>query len=377
MLFRILTVREHKTFTFCDSYSYKLYRQQLMVSNEVIGNHKLSVGAVIDVEWHFDTNRRGNQVIFIDKISDVFIPEKTNTYKSFVSGEEKSVIQNYMINGLNGGIELLKWKHYYLLIEYMHEYLLKMGFMQVYTPILTPFRGTSIANPASVKGEYIGDQYIKITHEMELKKNAYLTLAPVFEFGYVVRDRYVTKTGLNEFLTLEAVLPIDYSFDLKQFYLSIIDEAIRLAVSLGIEFNSKFKNVNVIDVWEEYEKNNEGYDFNRYVETYNRISEDNEHVILINAPLDSPLGQKNVCGIPVEIQWNLDGHGIGHGYRDEYQADILVGEFEKQKLILKDRGIEAQLPEDYLEYCMYAGIPTFSFNLGIERFNQFFFDVSE
>ena len=67
MLFRVLTVREHKTMTFCDSYSYKLHRQQLMISNDISSDYKLSVGTVINAEWHFDINRRGNQVVFIDK----------------------------------------------------------------------------------------------------------------------------------------------------------------------------------------------------------------------------------------------------------------------------------------------------------------------
>ena len=363
--------------TFCDSYSYELYRQQLMICNDVLDVHKLSVGAVVDAEWHYDINRRGNQVVYIDKINDIFVPEKTTPYKSFVEGDEKVLTENFLINGLNGGVELLKWRHHFLLVEFIQAYLKKLGILQVNTPILTPFRGTSVANPAHVKGEYIGEQYIKITHELELKKLVYLTLAPVFEFGYVVRDRYVTKTGLNEFLTLEAVLPGDYEFDLRLFYLSVIEEAIRLAEELGIKYNSKFKEITVVDVWEEYKKNNEVYNLARYIDTYNSISEKNSHVILINAPLDSPLGQKNEYGIPVEIQWNLCDHGIGHGYRDEYKIDTLINEFEKQKDYLRTKGIEAQLPEDYLEYCMHASVPTFSFNLGIERFNQFFFEIGE
>lgn len=375
MLFRILTVREHKTMTFCDSYSYELHRQQLMISNDISSDYKLSVGTVINAEWHFDINRRRNQVVFIDKIIDVFLPQKTNPYKSFAEGEEKVIIKNWLVNGLNGGVELLKWKHNVLLIGFIQDYLSDLGIMQVNTPILTSFRGTSVANPAFVRGDYIGEQYIKITHELELKKLAYLTLAPVFEFGYVVRDRYVTKTGLNEFLMLEAVLPCDFNFDLKLFYLKVIEEAIRLADEIGLKYNPMFNEISVIDVLEEYKKENKVYDSHIYNEIYNIILENNKHVILMNAPLDSPLGQKNEFGMPVETQWNLCDHGIGHGYMDEYRTDILVQEFSRQKDYLKSKGVEAQLPEDYLEYCMYASIPTFSFNLGIERFNQFFFEI--
>ncbi|MDO4323716.1 MAG: hypothetical protein Q4C61_14445 [Lachnospiraceae bacterium] len=374
MLFRILTLREHKTVTFCEAYSYELYRQQLMIFNELLGDKHLVVGAVIDAEWCFDVNRSGVRVVSVNKIRDVFTPEKSLTYKSYHFTGKDVMLDDSFANELNGGIHLLRWKFYIDLITFIRNDLLDAGIVQLSTPILTKYRGTSIANPANVTGEYIGKRYIKITHELELKKRVYMSLVPVFELGYVVRDRYVTKTGRSEFLTLESVLPINFSFELKDFYQRILTKAISLAKEYSLEYNHGFDDVAVVDVLSEYRKSTNTVSRERLLCFFDKLSEKYNHVIFINAPFDSPLGLMSEWGVPLETQWNLNGHGIGHGYSDEYRTDYLVREFYRQQLVLREKGIDAELPEDYIRYCEYGSIPTYSFNLGIERFVEFFFN---
>ena len=97
------------------------------------------------------------------------------------------------------------------------------------------------------------------------------------------------------------------------------------------------------------------------------------HCIVSNAPTDSPLGLSDADGLVVETKWLLDGHGLGHGYADEYRSKILRDSFLQQQQYLQDFKMEAELPEDYLKVLEYAGIPTYSFNLGIDRYLDCFF----
>lgn len=374
MLFRILTIRKHKTVTFCDAYSYELYRQQLMIFNRLLEDKHLAVGTVIDAEWCFDVNRSGVRVVSINRIRNVFTSERSLTYKSYHFTEENVMLDDSFANELNGGIHLLRWKFYVDLITFIRNDLLDAGIIQVSTPILTKYRGTSIVNPANVTGEYIGKRYIKITHELELKKRVYMSLVPVFEFGYVVRDRYVTRTGRSEFFTLESVLPIGFSFELKDFYQRILMKSISLAKKYSLEYSHEFDDVAVVDVLCEYRKTTSAVSKEGLLCFFEELSEKYNHVIFVNAPFDSPLGLMSEWGVPLETQWNLNRHGIGHGYSDEYRIDHLLQEFYKQQLVLKEKGIEARLPEDYIRYCEYGAIPTYSFNLGIERFVEFFFN---
>lgn len=374
MLFRVLTVRKHKTVTFCDAYCFEAFRQQLLIPNEILSDIQLIVGSTIDIVWHEGINRRGIKVCVVDKISHVYFPRKNLSYKSFQT-EEGIELDNLFAQDINGGIHLLRWKYYYQLIRQIETLMEEIGIVKISTPMTTLYRGTSAASPANVIGEYISKKYIKITHELGLKKQCYLSLAPVFECGYVLRDRYVTQTGLSEFLTFEAVMPSTYKFCLKDFYLKVLAEAIALANSLGLEYNRQFDDVNVVDVKEEFNHENSVFSKKEYTQFYEEMSHRYKHAIFVNAPLDSPLGWQNEHGVAFETKWVLNNHGIGHGYNDEYRYEVILEEFDRQRKMLEEKGIAAELPIDYLKCCEYCGIPTFSFNIGIERFFLFFFQI--
>lgn len=376
MLFRVLTVRKHKSVTFCDAYCFEDYRQQLLIPNEIMNDLHLIVGSTINVIWHEDINHRGVKVCMVDKIIQVYFPKKNTSYKSFKI-EENTELDNLFSQDINGGIHLLRWKHYNELINRIESLMNKMGIIKITTPFTTSYRGTSVANPVKITGEYIGKKYIKITHELGLKRWCYLSLAPVFECGYVLRDRYVTQTALNEFLMFEAVIPNSYEFCLKDFYLKVIIEAKSIADALGLEYNRNFDDINIVDVKKEYDSVSLSFSKEKYIQFYEEISRKYRHVIFVNAPLNSPLGWQNEQGMVLETKWLLNGHGIGHGYYDEYRYDVLLVEFKKQKKLLEKKGIIAELPMDYLKCCEYCGIPTFSFNIGIERFFSFFFNTAE
>lgn len=377
MLFRILTLRRHKTVTFCDAYSYELFRSQIMISNSKLENKNLIIGTIIDCQWHYEINKSGNEVVYVDEIKNIILPIKNVSYKSFNLSEENIKLEDVFSNELNGGVKLRRRRWYIELISTIREYLEQQGILMVSTPILCKNRGTSVVNPARVSGEYLGEKYIKITHELELKKLVFSLLAPVFEFGYVVRDRYVTQTGRNEFFTLEGVIPQGVFFDLTKFYLFVIDKSKKIAMDLHLQYNTDFDSIMCIDLKREFEDREKVFSKKAFLNYYKKENEKHKNVIFINAPLDSPLGWQDEFGMPLETQWNYNGHGIGHGYYDEYRVNILLEEFTKQQELLRKKGIDADLPEDFLRYCEYAAVPTFSFNLGIERLWENFFEIDE
>lgn len=374
MLYRILTVRKHKTITFCDAYSFGGFRQQLAFNNEVLCEIALSPGCVVDIACHSGVNKRGAIVLYVDQIERIIAPEKNNSYKGFQQEDDSSdPTLSSISHELNGGIRLRQFHFKLVFIEKIKELLHSKGIYETNTPIIQTHRGTSIASPIRALGVYTGDKYIKITHELGLKMQSYLSLAPLYEIGYVARDRYKTKSGLNEFLTLEAVLPCDIQFDLSEFYSSVLKLAVQIATDFGIEYSSLFNMVKIIDLKVEYSKLHLPFTKQNYLALYETTIADNRHCIIINAPLDSPLGISDNNNIVMETKWVLDKHGLGHGYKDEYRPQIIRQAFLQQQIQLKNEGVDADLPEDYLKVLEYAGIPTFSFNLGLERFINCFF----
>lgn len=374
MLFRILTVRSHKKVTFCDAYCYGEYRRQLLFDNQLLQGRPMTVGCVVDIEYHSGKNNRGENVFYVDDIKDIISPMNNSSYKSFQKKDESdTALEDVFAQDLNGGIHLRQWKFRVLFQERLEQILFELGVVRTYTPITTPYRGTSTASPVKAIGQYTGDRYVKITHELELKKQCYLSLAPVYEIGYVMRDRYMTVMGLNEFLTLEAVVPAQIIFDTKEFYLQVARMAMELAEELQLEYVDVFKELKVVDLLELYQREHAEFSKEEYFALYEEVIERYPHCIVLNSPQESPLGIASVYGLVLETKWVFEGHGFGHGYLDEYRHDVLKKEFLRQQEQLALKGIEAELPEDYLYACEYAAIPTLSFNLGIDRFLDCFF----
>lgn len=374
MLFRILTIRKHKRITFCDAYSFDGFRQQLAFDNEMIDASVFITGCVVDLRWHRGLNKRGENILFVDSIDKIIVPNNSTSYKGYQKAENTYNPElTSFAQDLNGGIHLRQFHFRLILIQRLKSLLQNLGIHETYTPLTNANRGTSIASPVRAVGVYTGTRYVKITHEIGLKTQSYLSLAPLFEIGYVMRDRYTTKSGLNEFLTLEAVIPTGIEFDLCAFYLQVLYLSKQTAEELGLEYSSIFDNVEIIDLKKEYTNTYSQFFPKKFYSLYDKTVSNNRHCILINAPLETPLGISDKNNLVMETKWVLDGHGLGHGYLDEYRSEILREAFLMQQEHLKTLGIAADLPEEYLKTIDYAGIPTFSFNLGIDRFINCFF----
>ncbi len=370
MLYRILTVRRHKKVTFCDAYSFRDYRQQLAFYHDQLDCDGLTIGCTAELTCHAGKNNRGQDVWYVDVIHQIIQPGNITSYKGF---QKDCTVETEMAQDINGGIHLRRQRFRLQFLRELRSLLEAKGLFETHTPITSQYRGTSIASPVRANGCYTGQRYIKITHELGLKMQCYLLLEPVYEIGYVMRDRYATKNGMNEFLTLEAVLPQGCWMDIGVLYQEILQLSCRLAKELELEYDPIFDELRVLDANEVYMESHESFSREAYLACYEKLVEENPHCIVYNAPLESPLGIAGVNGLVMETKWLMNGHGFGHGYPDEYRAAILRKTFVSQQEKLFNMGIQSNLPEDYLRVCEYAGIPTFSFNLGLDRYLNCFF----
>lgn len=370
MLYRILTIRRHKKVTFCDVYSFRDYRQQVVFYHDRLGCDGLTVGCIVDLTCHAGQNNRGQDVLYVDTVHHIFQPVNSTSYKGF---QKDTITETELAENLNGAVRIRRQRFRLQFLRELRKILEAKGIYETHTPITTQYRGTSVASPVRAEGQYTGHRYIKITHELGLKMQCYLLLESLYEIGYVMRDRYVTKSGLNEFLTLEAVLPYGAWLDVGELYQEILRMTRRLARKLNLEYDPVFDDVKVLDVAAVYRESHNNFSREAYFDCCDKLVATHPHCIVYNAPLESPLGIADSTGLVMETKWVLNGHGFGHGYPDEYRAPILRETFTSQKEKLLDMGIQSSISEDYLTICEYAGIPTLSFNLGLERYLNCFF----
>lgn len=367
---RIISIRKHKTIVFADVLDENFNLAQLKMNYQIFDKYNLNVGDVIYFVAETSINKRNQTVYEVIDIKNVTKPTNYSNYKQMIS--ENDIYKQ----ALNGKINLKHWEFKNRLLEEINNYLLAKKFIRVITSNFMKQRGTSIVNPIKVSGKYIDDKYFKITHELELKKQVYLTLRSLYEIGYVARDIYSTKKSFFEYLNLEMVsINVDTNI-LISFYEFINKISIKIANELGIEYNEFFNELNIIDVINEYQKKYAIFNIEKYNSFYQSLKENNPNCIFVNVITDNPLVKKSFGEVSTEIKWIIDNNSVGHGYIDENNIDIILSSFNKQKENLKREGILAEIQDDYIQVLMDAGIDTISLNLGIDRFIRVFLNYN-
>lgn len=362
MLFRVLNVRKHKSIVFIDSFTDNFQKIQLKISRELFDLNNLQKGDVINVDVVDDINKNGDTVYRIININKIMRPHNNSNFTKSINDDD-----NYK-KSLNGGETLKQWEFRNILLEEISKYLVSNDFIRVITSNIMDKRGTSIATPVKLNGKYVNDKYLKITHELELKKQVYLTLKSLFEIGYVTRDIYSTEKNNSEYLNLELVSKdIDYNIIIK-FYEFVNQISIKIAKDLNIEYGNFLNNIEIIDVLKEYNKTGKIITYNDYNSLFKELREKHQNCIFVNSPTDTPLAKKNCLDFPLEIKWVINNSGVGHGYEDETDINVLLNLFNEQKQKLNEKNIDAELQDDYLQVLMDAGIDTMSLNLGIDRY---------
>ena len=367
MLFRLVAIRCHKNIIFCDSFNENFEKIQLAIPSELFNSLGLKVGSVISANYQITKNKYGNDLYFINNVQNVSNHNKNISFKS-INTKLSSMNQSSFISALNGGVNLKYWEMKQKLLEEIRKFLVNRSYIEVNTSLLMDNRGTSTVNPMQVNGKYCGNKYLKITHELELKKICYLTLKSLFEIGYVTRDVYSTSKSANQYLTFELVAPIEDTLTAEELYIYVYEIAIKLAESYGISYNEIFNKIETVDVLKLYLSNHKKIDKKEFLEFYKKLLELEKNIIYVNAPTNTPLAKESEYGIPLETKWAIGNRGIGHGYYDQNQLSVIENLFELQKDALKEKGIDSSVDKEYLMTLMYAGIDTKSLNIGIDRF---------
>ncbi|MBQ2946610.1 MAG: hypothetical protein IJE04_01995 [Bacilli bacterium] len=367
MLFRLVAIRCHKNIIFCDSFNENFEKIQLAIPSELFNSLGLKVGSVISTNYQITKNKYGNDLYFINDVQNVSNHNKNISFKS-INTKLSSMNQSSFISALNGGVNLKYWEMKQKLLEEIRKFLVNRSYIEVNTSLLMDNRGTSTVNPMQVNGKYCGNKYLKITHELELKKICYLTLKSLFEIGYVTRDVYSTSKSANQYLTFELVAPIEDTLTAEELYIYVYEIAIKLAESYGISYNEIFNKIETVDVLKLYLSNHKKIDKKEFLEFYKKLLELEKNIIYVNAPTNTPLAKESEYGIPLETKWAIGNRGIGHGYYDQNQLSVIENLFELQKDALKEKGIDSSVDKEYLMTLMYAGIDTKSLNIGIDRF---------
>lgn len=359
---RILSIRKHKTIVFADVFDEQYNIAQLKISNEIFSDKSLFKGDVVCFEAEVTINNRGQKVYIVSEIYKVMKPKDNSNYK------QMSNQNDIYKQALNGRDNLKHWEFKNILLEEINSYLLAKKFVRIITSNIMDKRGTSIVNPIKINGTYVNDKYLKITHELEIKKQVYLTLKSLFEIGYVSRDIYSTKKSFFEYLNLELVSIDTDEKKLISFYKFINDTAIKIAKELDIEYDPVFDDLKVIDVLTEYKKEHLIFEKQTYNDFYQKLKNDNPNCIFTNVVADNPFVKKGIDGLNLEIKWVINNSSVGHGYIDESDVDVIINSFKQQKEKLLEANIDSEIQDDFVQILMDAGIDTQSLNLGIDRF---------
>lgn len=354
-MYRVMTIRRHKCTIFIDSIDESFSKIQLMIDITLEKADEINAGDIVCVETEATVNRRGDSILKIIAIGNIVHNEKHLLFKSrnnsFDETQASDIAFENLFNVLNGGEKLKLWKYKFLFTEKIRELFINKGFIHIQSTPFMKERGTSTVEPFVVKSKFGKERYLNITFELELKKAYYITLVPVFEIGILSRDVYSTKYGVNEFLSLEFVAPVDRC-EFKAICFEIISIAKELAKEQGISYAQDFDNIAICTDEQEIE------------------NEDN--IIYLNLLTTSPLAKKSKNGCRYEFKWKYGKKTIAHGYYDENNYSEICNYFNLQAEQLQYNGIVAETNKDFLEVLSLSAPPSMSFNFGIDRFLQYF-----
>ena len=123
MLFRLITIREHKNIVFCDSFNEKYEKIQVAIPTAIFNKYNLKIGSVIFANYNITKNKYDNDLYMVENIQEVFIHEKNITYKS-INNNSMSMNQSSFVTALNGGINLKYWEMKQRLLEEIRKFLI-------------------------------------------------------------------------------------------------------------------------------------------------------------------------------------------------------------------------------------------------------------
>jgi elongation factor P--beta-lysine ligase len=344
---RVLSIQKHKNSHFLYVSGLDDYRQ-MIIDPDMSNQNGIALFSIITGKYALIKNSKNKLIPHIIRLQSCVVPAL-----------QPIEAKNHIDRVSNTTLSLRLFYHQFL--AELSKHFLEQGYYRLSSIFTMNERGTSTVNPVKATGEHI-DKFIKITHEIELKKEMAFLLKPFFEIGFVARDVFEGKVSSSEYLILEFVNPTEDERIVVEEIVFIKNLAMNLASQIGVK-HLDLSDMTVVDLADEVRAQNP----KQLDNWFESKKKNTKNTLYLNAPTSSPL-VRNVGGFRHESIWILNGNSIAHGYQDENDYMAIFNAFNAQKRELASRGVSAEMPEDFLSI-VKMGLPlSVSFGFGLDRF---------
>lgn len=291
------------------------------------------------------------------------------------------------------------------IVSLIREYLNSLGYIEVETPILQSILGGAAARPFVTHHNALNrEYYLRIATELALKKLVVGGFEKVYEIGRNFRNEGMDATHNPEFTSIEAYTAyssmedqMDLLEEIIKYVTKKIDKQNLEYKGVNINFNQKFKRINMIDAIKEAIN----IDFNQINSDAKAIEiADNQHIELlphernrghiINKFFETYCEERClqptfVYGHPIEVSPLAKKDSKDPRYTKRFELFICGKEYanafselndpidQKQRfenqIKEKDLGNDEanEMDNDFIEALEYGLPPTGGFGLGIDR----------
>ncbi len=375
-------------------------REEELGSKEYKIFSKLDLGDIVGIDGVVFRTKKGEISVWVKNFELLTknlrpLPEKWHGLKD----TELRYRQRYVDLIVNPDVKevfLLRNK----IINFMREFLVKEGFIEVETPILQPIYGGTSAKPFKSYLNNLGmDVYLRISNELYLKRLIVGGYEKIFEFSTDFRNEGIDTTHNPEFLQMETMWAYANYKDNMEFAEKMIKFIARKIGKTRVEYagnrldiGKKWLKLSMLDALKRYakidvEKITDFADLLRKnkIEFEGDIGWGPAVNLLFEELVEKKLVQPTIIyDYPVEtsplakigkdkrfaerFEIYINGWEIGNSYSELNDPSVLRKNWENQEIRAKRGDEEAQrMDSDFLNALEIGMPPTSGFGIGIDR----------
>ncbi len=385
---------------------------QLFISEKILSNYKeiinyLNLGDIIGVEGLlFETQTKElslkiNQLTILSKNINPF-PDK----RFGLSDIEMRYRQRYLdliMNDETKNLFILRSK----IISEIRQFFIQQKYIEVETPIIQCITGGADAKPFETYHNYMDAKlYLRISPELYLKRLVVGGLEKVFEIGKNFRNENLSNRHHPEFTTIEFYEAYSNYKDLikltEKLFNTLANSIFNCSQFIDEnnqlhDFSKEFEKINFYDaIIEKTDLTKDDMDNKDMLKTIlkkeNIILEDNAHLSKLQAkifehfvekqlikptfvlhhPVDiSPLSRQcdDNSNVVERFELYVNGREIANGFSELNDPNEQEKRFKDQ---IKNKNLNIQYDEDYINALKYALPPTAGEGIGIDRLIMLF-----
>lgn len=340
--------------------------------------NEIPIGTFVNVTGEFFYTRTGHYTLRVDSLSVLHIPvrnlhpvrETTESHTSFVDIE--MIRRRRYLQTIQDSAERNVLIQRSRIIQFIRNYFIDNGYLEVETPILQPIYGGAEADPFITHHNVLDmDLYLRIAPELYLRRFLIGGYERVFEIGRNFRNEGISNRHNPEFTFIEAYASyVDFTFSMDLIERLILD----LSTSLGtseITYSG-----NIIDI-----SNIRRYRFRDLVAERFNIEglSDREIVNLFEENIESTLIQPTIvydypsCISPLALRYTDDettaqrfelyigGMEIANAYSELNDVDLHISNL-------------GESDSDFITALEYGMPPSSGIGIGIDRLVMLFTD---